>query len=812
MDKKVMMAKLFRDAKDDLMLFRRVFLPVEDEVKTPSFQEEWGKILLKGKHHYAVEGFRESGKAISIFTPIPTPNGYKLMGEIKPGDYVFDENGNPVLVGSTSEIFYDHPCFKVEFDDGEEITADSEHLWSVWDKHKRRWNIVTTLEMYAKQDLGKPKSGYQEKAYRIPLAMPLQFPRKKHIISPYDLGLWLGDGHSKAAEITCGKEDLEDTFQNIDWPTKTYREDKAAITIKFQEGFLKELKNLELIYDKHIPEEYYYDSEENRWQLLAGLIDSDGTIAKDGSKAGTVTFTNTNERLAMGTLYLVKSLGIKATIIKKPSKLYDKECKPHYDVSFKTTVKFPRLKRKRDLICDTHDKRTLMRSVKKVSECESVPTMCIKVDSPTGLFLCGTGCIVTHNSGVVLRTFPMHCLTYPSKDRQYVVFIMATQRAASKRLKEIEDEWLNNELLSMNLVRIVEQSQNGFEVIVKDKDDEEMWVRFEAYGKGAAIRGLNVHDARPSIVLIDDPQDLEDAKSDTVQEGDWEWFLSDVLFLGKKTRIFMIGNNLGEKCLIERVIENQQDLKFTGVRIPILDAEGNSVWPERWSSEEIKAEREAFRRIGNLDVWEREKMCIAISPETQLFKKEYFKYYKQEELDVKDMNIFTTVDLAISQKETADYTVVCTVGVNSENHWFVLDIRYGRFDPTQTIDAIFEAVTRYHPVYVGMEKVAYQAALSHFIEKEMPKRNIWFTVKDLEAKEKKEERIKAIQPRFKAGTVWFPMGASFLGELESEFLAFPKSLHDDLIDALAYQDQIYFAPVASYEKVVTDEIPLAGSM
>ena len=137
-------------------------------------------------------------------------------------------------------------------------------------------------------------------------------------------------------------------------------------------------------------------------------------------------------------------------------------------------------------------------------------------------------------SGVVLRAFPMHCLTYPSKSRQYVVFIMATQRAASKRLKEIEDEWLNNELLSMNLVRIVEQSQNGFEVIVKDENDEEMWVRFEAYGKGAAIRGLNVHDARPSIVLIDDPQDLEDAKSDTVQEGDWEWFLSDVLFLGKR--------------------------------------------------------------------------------------------------------------------------------------------------------------------------------------------------------------------------------------------------------------------------------------
>ena len=811
-DKQKQMAQLFASAKDDLMLFRRVFLPVEDEVKTPTFQEEWGNILLHGKNHYAVEGFRESGKALSIYTLIPTPNGYKQMGKLNAGDYVYDENGDPVLVGSTSKIFNNHPCFEVEFDDGEKIVCDAGHLWDVWDKRKRRWNIIDTLTMYGKQNLGNPQGGYQEKAFRIPLGGALQFPQKGHIISPYDLGMWLGDGNNKAAEITSGYEDLENTLDNLDWKQKTVRKEEGAAVIKFQSGFWAELKRLKLFHDKHIPEEYFYDSEANRWDLLAGLVDSDGTIAKTGTKKGTITFTNTNKRLAEGTFYLIKSLGLKCTMTESKTYLYGKECFPHFDISFKTTNKFLRLKRKNYLIQEKQDARSKMRTVKKVTPCKSVPTMCIKVDSPTGLFLCGTGCIPTHNSGVVLRAFPFHCLTFPSRDKRYVVFIMANQRLASKRLKEIEDEWLSNELLSMNLVKIVEQSQTGFEVVVTDENQEEMWVRFEAYGKGASIRGLNVHDCRPSIVLIDDPQDIEDAKSDTVQESDWEWFLSDVNFLGKKTRIFMIGNNLGEKCLIERVIENQKDLKFIGVRIPILDAEGNSVWPERWSSDEIKAEREAFRRIGNLDVWEREKMCIAISPESQLFKKEYFKYYKPEVVTTKDMNIFTTVDLAISQKETADYTVVCTVGVNSDNHWFILDINYGRWNPSDTIDAIFDAVVRYKPVYVGMEKVAYQAALSHFVEKEMPKRNVWFTVKDLEAKEKKEERIKAIQPRFKAGTVWFPMGASFLGELEGELLAFPKSLHDDLIDALAYQDQVYFAPVSSYEKVGGEDIPFAGSM
>lgn len=87
--------------------------------------------------------------------------------------------------------------------------------------------------------------------------------------------------------------------------------------------------------------------------------------------------------------------------------------------------------------------------------------------------------------------------------------------------------------------------------------------------------------------------------------------------------------------------------------------------------------------------------------------------------------------------------------------------------------------------------MAYQVALIHFVEKEMQKRNQWFTIKPLEAKEKKETRIQgALQPRFSLGSIWFPLGASFLPELESELTTFPKGIHDDLIDSLAYIDQI----------------------
>ena len=165
-------------------------------------------------------------------------------------------------------------------------------------------------------------------------------------------------------------------------------------------------------------------------------------------------------------------------------------------------------------------------------------------------------------------------------------------------------------------------------------------------------------------------------------------------------------------------------------------------------------------------------MCDCISPESQTFKREYFKYYDKAPA-LRDMNIYTTVDLAISQKANADYSAIVTVGVNSSGHWFVLDVEYGRYDPTTTMDAIFSAVRKWNPLSVGIENVAYQSALQHFLEREMPKRGTFFRITPLKAEKKKELRIDTLQPRFVVGTVWFKRNASWLDNLESELLAYP---------------------------------------
>lgn len=390
---------------------------------------------------------------------------------------------------------------------------------------------------------------------------------------------------------------------------------------------------------------------------------------------------------------------------------------------------------------------------------------------------------------IVIRANLLHALTYPQENRSYLIIICATQRTASKKLLEVSREYLSNPAMHKLMKNVRENSGLAFEV----EYDGAPTVRLEAYGKGAAVRGLSWGAKRPDLVIIDDPQDEADANSETITENDWDWFLSDIYFLGQTSRIFIIGNNLGERCIMEQIMRNASQLKFVVNKIPILTKDNEAAWPSKWPLEAIEKERREFSKFGKIDLWFRNKMCECISPSSQKFKKEYFQYYDKPP-DSRELNIYTMVDLAISQKPNADYSAIVTVGINSAGHLFVLDIEYGRYDPSTTIDAIFSAVQKWKPLNVGIEAVAYQTAMQHFLEQEMPQRGIFFRISPLKAEKKKELRIDTLQPRFAIKTVWFKSGAVWLPELEAELLAYPHGAHDDIIDALAYIEQLASKP------------------
>ena len=88
--------------------------------------------------HMLIAGATGAGKALALDTPIPTPKGWTTMGEVRPGQQVFDERGHPCMVIAATPVMHGRPCYEVEFSDGTVIVADAEHLWQTWDRKTRK--------------------------------------------------------------------------------------------------------------------------------------------------------------------------------------------------------------------------------------------------------------------------------------------------------------------------------------------------------------------------------------------------------------------------------------------------------------------------------------------------------------------------------------------------------------------------------------------------------------------------------------------------------------------------------------------------
>ncbi|MGD0704818.1 MAG: replicative DNA helicase [Trebonia sp.] len=89
------------------------------------------------------------GKALALDTPLPTPDGWTTMGEVKVGDYLIDADGKPTRVVAATGVLHGRPCYEVEFSDGSVIIADENHQWRTWTRPDAwtRPSVVTTGEI-----------------------------------------------------------------------------------------------------------------------------------------------------------------------------------------------------------------------------------------------------------------------------------------------------------------------------------------------------------------------------------------------------------------------------------------------------------------------------------------------------------------------------------------------------------------------------------------------------------------------------------------------------------------------------------------
>lgn len=251
------------------------------------------------------------GKGLGVHEPVLTPRGWVPIGEIQTGDHVTGSNGLPTRVTGVYPQGV-RPLYRVTFSDGSSVVCDENHLWTVryWgsDRSSGRQTRVQRESVYSVADLLEKgvKTPKGRRKFAIPMTKPVQYAPTDLPVPAYQLGAILGDGHirdSGEVSLSTDKEIIE-SFGIFGEPR--YR---SGCFYKTTSKYATQLKEMGLAgkrsNEKFVPRRYLHAPEEDRRDLLAGLLDTDGSPMEDGG----VEFCSTSEALADAVIELTESLG-----------------------------------------------------------------------------------------------------------------------------------------------------------------------------------------------------------------------------------------------------------------------------------------------------------------------------------------------------------------------------------------------------------------------------------------------------------------------------------------------------------------------
>ena len=393
-----------------------------------------------------------SGKAIPNDTILPTPTGPRRADVIKLGDYLFDREGHPTkVIGVYPQG--EKEVYEITFGDGRRAKCCKEHLWAV---NKTTWKDKNSFKPYSVEQLLNEKlvDDYRVAKFYIPVAKAVEYEEKDFSIPPYVIGAMLGDG-------CCTDKNFVISSENDIIPNRICQLMNFNETMKnpanFNWNFFDENDNIvksnilpeevrKLSYEKSIPNNYKYSSLEQRYELIRGLMDTDGSICKSykSNKNFTtnVRFTSTSYKLICDVKEVLGSLGYISTISvdNRKDKYTKKEC-------FNLNINIPNkdkellfyLPRKKEIALTTKDKiqhrkydRTSIRKIEDLGY--KTPMVCFEVDNSEHLYLMNDF-ITTHNTTALVGR--INKLLSDGEDPSLIVAFTFTNQAAKEMRKRL---------------------------------------------------------------------------------------------------------------------------------------------------------------------------------------------------------------------------------------------------------------------------------------------------------------------------------------------------------------------------------------
>lgn len=320
-------------------------------------------------------------------------------------------------------------------------------------------------------------------------------------------------------------------------------------------------------------------------------------------------------------------------------------------------------------------------------------------------------------------------------------------------------------------------------------------------GVGGPITGKGA-----DILIIDDPvKNAEDARSDAKREKAWDWYLSTAYTrLEPGGAVILVMTRWHEDDLAGRLLRaSENDLELLGdeewtvVDFPAIAIEddehrkaGEALWPERYPLERL----ERIRRRLSSYWWSALYQQRPAPPDGTIFKREGIRWYREDgdawELMQANQSIsrrakseclrFQTVDLAVSEKESADWTVVSTWDLTAKGELIWVDMVRQRVEGADHIGLLKRLYEQYHPSFVGIEDAQFQlAVVKHAAAANLPARR-------LKAKGDKYGRALSAGAKWENGLIYMPANGSWCETAIDEMIAFNNGAHDDIVDTVAY--------------------------
>jgi predicted phage terminase large subunit-like protein len=367
--------------------------------------------------------------------------------------------------------------------------------------------------------------------------------------------------------------------------------------------------------------------------------------------------------------------------------------------------------------------------------------------------------------------------------------------------------------------------------------DAKSWTRDEvvlrdgttilARGTGQQVRGLNKFGTRPSLIVLDDPEDENNTKTPEAMEDNLRWLLQGLvpaLARDRPSKVVVIGTPMHERGMVN---ELGRMAAWKTMHYSAIKDNGDSLWPEQWSVEELQRERESYEITGRISVFYREYMCEVVADNDRIFSQ--WGYYdgfvewegshalmiitklgavspdldtrmdSMQELDepiVLPVNIFMGLDPASTTSSRSDRTAIMCVARTSvledgSVKRFVLPYVADRLPPSMVSRKAVEIYDKYRPLRTRVEATGYQ---------EMLREQLSHQIRGIigeKPRASKSMRLEGMQPYFEQDEMYLMKDMNLL---EQELMSYPKGQHDDTLDAMYYATFRTFPPMHGIDR------------